>query len=235
MPFYEVIHSYPLEPSQRQTLAESITKLHAHTFTTPSFFVNVKFTQCDASDKSYFVAGVPKTTATNRIHANVRTSASRTKASFDKLAAEIEEAWYDAIDGEKQTEGKDEGKRPGAVDATDRDVQAKELLFVVFYPMIAVRERGMTISEAGKEKEFFEEYLPIIRKKGEEGDEEYQSIIDEFEKREDLQKLLGGSGSGALSGLMERVGLGAQVGGGKAGQQQGDGKQERQQEVNGEK
>ena len=64
------------------------------------------------------------------------------------------------INGEK---GED-GKRQGEKDETDRDREAKELLFVVFYPMLSVRERGMAISEAGKEAEFYKEYAPYMKK-----------------------------------------------------------------------
>ena len=211
MPYYEIEHSYPLEPSQRQELASTITKLHSHTFTTPSIFVNVHFKACDATDYSYYVAGEPRNTNTNRIHANVRTG-SRTKKDFDDLAAKIEGAWKDAIDGEKITEGKDKGKRKGEVDETDRQREAKELLFVVFSPMITVRERGMVICEAGKEAEFYKENMSYIKEMAELGEQDFKGMLEELETREDLKKLVNG-------GTMEKLGLGGNKGAPQNGEQ----------------
>lgn len=59
----------------------------------------------------------------------MRTSSSRPRSAFDELAAKIEEKWYDAVyDGPVEEEGKNKGKRPGEVDASAKDEDAKRLL-----------------------------------------------------------------------------------------------------------
>lgn len=47
------------------------------------------------------------------------------------------------------TEGKDKGKRQGEDDETENSRAAKKLLFVVFHPMVAARENGVTIPGVG--------------------------------------------------------------------------------------
>jgi phenylpyruvate tautomerase PptA (4-oxalocrotonate tautomerase family) len=101
MPFYQVFHSYPLSKPQKTRFAEAITKLHSHTFKTPSLFVNVLFHSEDASNGDYYMAGNVRVNATNRILAMVRTSEKRTKADFDALAEKLENEWYDTVSGEK--------------------------------------------------------------------------------------------------------------------------------------
>ena len=57
MPLYVISHKDPISSSQRDELAAAITKIHTTLFTTPSFFVNVKFE--DASEAPYYVGGKP--------------------------------------------------------------------------------------------------------------------------------------------------------------------------------
>ncbi|KAM5378777.1 hypothetical protein ACJZ2D_004250 [Fusarium nematophilum] len=175
MPFYEVHHSLPLTPDQRQSLASSITYLHCTAFTTPSFFVHVHFKAHDASDGSYFMAGKPRTTNSNRIIGIVRTSPARSKSDFDTLAAKIEETWYDVV-GSWPGEGSDETKR---------------LLMVTFVPMVTIREGGMAIPEAGHEGGWLKSQMPYIREMGEErGVEDFADLLREMNEREDLKLLV---------------------------------------------
>ena len=153
--------------------------------------MHVRFISHDASDKTYFVAGQARTTCTNRILAMVRTSGSRSKADFDKLAERIEEAWHDALKGAVQDEGKNKGRRPGEVDETARDAEATRLLMVVFYPMLAAREAGMVIPEAGQEGPWLKENVPHFREMSEaKGLDDFTDMLKELEEREDLKKLV---------------------------------------------
>ena len=189
-----------------QTLAESITTLHATTFTTPSMFVNVCFSSHDATDKSYYVAGKPRTECTNRIIGYVRTSSSRSKSDFDALAEKIEDAWHAAVYGDMIEEGSDKGKRKKEVDETDKQKVARKLLAVAFLPMVAVRENGLTIPEAGKEAAWFKENMGHFETKAEEGDEDYADMLKELKERDDLKKLVAGGAAGSgggISGLMD--------------------------------
>lgn len=191
MPFYQVVHSYPLDKAQKTRLAEAITKLHSHTFKTPSLFVNVLFHPEDASNENYYMAGTPRVNATNRIFAMVRTSDKRTKAVFDALAEKLENEWYNIVSGEKITEGKEKGKRKGENDETENQRVAKKLLFVVFHPMIAARENGVTIPGAGEEGNWLKDNMAYFKEQAEgKGDEDFAALIKEVDEREDLKALI---------------------------------------------
>jgi len=191
MPFYQVFHSYPLDKPQKQRLASAITQLHSRTFKTPTLFVNVHFHDEDASNENYFMAGAARVNATNRIFAMVRTSDQRTKAHFDALAEKIENEWYDTVIGEKITEGKDKGKRKGQDDETETQRGAKKLLFVVFHPMIAARENGVTIPGAGEEGNWLKDNMAYFKEQAEgKGDEDFANLVKEVEERQDLKALV---------------------------------------------
>lgn len=55
MPAYEVEHVIPLTSQQKDEIAQSITATHTSLFTTPSLFVNVRFT--DTSEQDIYVGG----------------------------------------------------------------------------------------------------------------------------------------------------------------------------------
>jgi len=126
---------------------------HAHTLTSPSPLVNISFTPVDATENNYFVGGTARPNACNRILGLVRQSPSRTKADLDKLAEKIESAWYDVVTGEvvqegqgdKSQHGRDIGKRRGVDHETTREKDAKKLMFVMFHPLLAVRETGVAM------------------------------------------------------------------------------------------
>ncbi|PYI05170.1 hypothetical protein BO78DRAFT_151944 [Aspergillus sclerotiicarbonarius CBS 121057] len=179
MPPYKVYHSYPMTDEQRQALATSITDLHCETFTTPSFFVHIRFIPHDARDGNYFMAGRTRLNDSNHIVGIVRTSPTRSKSAFDALAAKIESAWYETVRS-PSVEGLDEK------DAASR----KRLLMVTFTPMITIREGGMTIPEAGKEGTWLKEQLPFMRQMSEEGFDDFTEMLQETEEREDLKGLV---------------------------------------------
>lgn len=171
MPIYEIYHSHPLTSQQRQSLATTVTNLHCTTFTTPSFFVHLRFIAQDPTNNTYFTAGKPRSGSTNRIIGIVRTSAARSKADFDALATKLEEAWYDTVGGSILDE-------------------EKRLVMVTLTPMVAVREAGMTIPEAGKEGEWFREMMPFFKEMKGKGVKDFSELLEELEEREDLKRLL---------------------------------------------
>ncbi|KAI1073146.1 hypothetical protein LB507_009104 [Fusarium sp. FIESC RH6] len=142
MPFYQIHHSCSLSSHQRLLLAKSITDLHCEAFNTPKFFVHVRFFPEDNKDNTYFVAGDPHPDTSNRIIGLVRTSASRSKEDFDKLAEAIEESWYEIL----------EVFPPGRAGKWTSEDEKKRLMMVTFTPMVALREAGMTMPEAGHEE-----------------------------------------------------------------------------------
>ncbi|KAI6891458.1 hypothetical protein KC318_g9444 [Hortaea werneckii] len=58
MPLYEVQHYITLTVSQKDELAEAITKIHSTKFSTPRMFVNVHFTA--TSTLRTYVGGKPR-------------------------------------------------------------------------------------------------------------------------------------------------------------------------------
>lgn len=152
MPFYQIYRSYPLDQDQRQSIASSITNLHCRAFTTPSFFVHVHFIHEDSGSGNYFLAGKPHTATSNRIIGIVRTSATRPKAAFDELGAQIEGAWYDALKIAAPAEKKE----------WSQDGEEKRLMMVTFVPMVTIREGGMAIPEAGQEGGWLKGQMPFF-------------------------------------------------------------------------
>jgi len=143
MPFYNVEHSFPLSLEQKSDFAERVTKLHAHTFTTPSIFVQVKYYQQDATVPNHFVGGKPKDESINRIIGYVRSSAERKKEHFDKLAEQIEDAWYIAL-GERAEAGEEDRFKN---ESTQQVKDAKELLSIGFVGGLVGREKGFTLPD----------------------------------------------------------------------------------------
>ncbi|KAK2595213.1 hypothetical protein QQS21_007066 [Conoideocrella luteorostrata] len=180
MPLYEVYHSYPLTIEQRQTLAKSITDLHCTTFTTPSFFVHVRFIAHDPRDQTYFTAGKPRTVNSNRIICTVRTSPARLKSDFETLAGKIEDAWYNAVNGHTL-----------AGDEFGGETAIRRLLMVTFIPMVAIREGGMTLPEAGKENDWLQDQLSFIKQMSERsGMEDFAEMLQELKEKKYLKSLL---------------------------------------------
>ncbi|KIV95498.1 hypothetical protein PV10_03147 [Exophiala mesophila] len=184
MPFYEIQHSHPLTATQKHTLARHITHLHSTTFLTPSLYVNVVFQYLAPTSTSttYFLAGKPTAhhpAGPNRIFAMVRVSPQRTKADFDALALKIENKWYEVVN---ETDGSGDTAEARA---------SKKMHFVVFHPMIAARENGVTIPDAGNEASWLKDNMPYFKSQAyEHGDQQFKDMLDEVESRADLKALL---------------------------------------------
>ncbi|RVX67037.1 hypothetical protein B0A52_09251 [Exophiala mesophila] len=192
MPFYEVQHSHPLTATQKHTLARHITHLHSTTFLTPSLYVNVVFQYLAPTSTSttYFLAGEPTAhhpAGPNRIFAMVRVSPQRTKADFDALALKIEDKWYEVVN---ETDGSGDTVEARA---------SKKMHFVVFHPMIAARENGVTIPDVGLLSHSIASltsgllispaYL-ALRLAYDHGDQQFKDMLDEIDSRADLKALL---------------------------------------------
>jgi len=195
MPFYEVQHTYPLTLQQKEAIAKSITHLHSTTFLTPSLFVNVSFHRLAANkgkddENTYFLAGeqvAHNAAGPNRILAMVRQGPNRTKAHFDDLAAKIEDKWYEVVNAQG-TDGKLNGHVNGDAKA---EKAAKKLHIVVFYPMIAARENGVTIPDAGNEGTWLSDNMPYFKTQAyKHDDEDFRKMIEEIDQREDLKAML---------------------------------------------
>ncbi|TDZ28385.1 hypothetical protein C8035_v007598 [Colletotrichum spinosum] len=148
MPFYQVDHICPLTVDERQSIATSITDLHCTAFDVPPSFIHVNFTKHEnkADDGTYFLAAKSCANKSNCITAQVRTSNTRSKADWDRLAEDIETKWNEAV-----------GIQGDKGEADDGSNESKELTMVVFTPIVTVREGGLAVPEPGKEAEWLEQ------------------------------------------------------------------------------
>lgn len=102
--------------------------------------------QQDASAHNHFIGGVYSEASINRIVAYVRASSSRTKEAWDKLAQQIEQAWYIVV-GEASDDEEGDKKKDDDNGSTETEKKAKELLSVGFLPGMIIREKGYPIPE----------------------------------------------------------------------------------------
>jgi phenylpyruvate tautomerase PptA (4-oxalocrotonate tautomerase family) len=134
MPYYEIRHSYPLTPTQKQTFATKLTTLHAETFTAPSLFVNIQFshiTSDNLKDADFFIAGKPQSSG-NRVLGQVRGGGTRGQEAFDKLAEDIQSIWNEVV-------------------GDDGTSNEKELHGVFIMPGLIARERGFAIPPVSRD------------------------------------------------------------------------------------
>ncbi|KAI5923767.1 hypothetical protein F4810DRAFT_667374 [Camillea tinctor] len=155
MPLYDFTHKVSLSPQQQDSLAEAITKIHTTYFTTPSLFVNVRFTPAD-SYRAY-VGGKRK--QANILVARVRTSPARKREMFDELCLQLEKTWKEIV---------------------PEDINLR--IFIIG-GITAGLEHGFLIPEAGKDKEWIKDNFPAFRKKADEGNEEFQQLVEEIQER----------------------------------------------------
>lgn len=184
-----VEHSFPLKPDQKKDLATRLTNLHAHAFTTPSIFIQVKFEQQDATKQNHFVGGEVADQSINRIIGYVRSSSSRTQEQFDKLAADIEDAWMIVV-GEKIEAIDEEDRKRQEKDkkeSSESEKTAKELLSMTFIPGLSGREKGFIIPQAGQEEQWFKSNREQFQKRADAGDTGLKAMIEEVDTREDLK------------------------------------------------
>ncbi|KAF2230098.1 hypothetical protein EV356DRAFT_561691 [Viridothelium virens] len=171
MPMWEVEHGCTLTPSQKDDLAEAITKIYAEQFATPRILVNIRFT--DISQQSTYVAG--KRRHNNRILAFVRPSPTRTRAEYNKLCQHIQEAWDEVIASLPQHPFNRAERTAG---------DEKELRTIFIMPVIgAGREVVFELPEGGKEQEWYRENMMAFEKRAAEGDEEVSDMIKDIKDR----------------------------------------------------
>lgn len=128
------------------------------------------------------MAGKPRLTNSNYVIGIVRTSPARPKSTFDDLAVHIENAWNETLGVSSLSE---------RIGSTQCDMDETRLLMVTFTPMIAIREGGMTIPEAGHEGVWLQEQLPYIKEMSvKRGLGDFTEMLKELEERQDLKRLL---------------------------------------------
>ncbi|RJE21906.1 hypothetical protein PHISCL_05751 [Aspergillus sclerotialis] len=168
MPFYEIEHAFNLPKSQRDELAQAITRIHARKFAAPSLFVNIRFT--DSKDHRNYVGG--KECDVNRIFAYVRAGGTRKKADFDDLAHQIVDAWDRIINSAEEGSREKVLNRVFVMDAITAGV-----------------ESGFALPRAGEDGDWLKANMLKFEQLAAEGDENFVRLVDELRSREDLPAL----------------------------------------------
>ena len=120
------------------------------------------------------MAGKLRTDNSKRIIGVVHTSPFPTKSDFDTLAANIEDAWYKALNPDRP-----EGK--------NYSTEKQRLSVVTFLPMVTIREGDMAIPEAGQVGRWLEQQLPYMRIMSEQGLEDFTGLLQGLQDRKDLR------------------------------------------------
>ena len=115
------------------------------------------------------MAGEAHPGTSNRIIGLVRMSENRPKIKFDRLAELIEAGWYSVL-------GLDS---PAASEEWTVEHEKRRLLMVTFTPMIALREAGMIIPEAGHDQEWLEEEAFFIQTMANHGIPGFAGLLEE--------------------------------------------------------
>ena len=173
MPFYEIQHAYPMSVSQRDTLATSITEIHTRLFTTPSLFVHIQFQHLGPNTPTRASYNAGKACTANRILAHIRPGGSRSRDDLNVLCAKVKEAWDEVFEGDEVFDG---GNRLHAV--------------FVLGDIVAGMEAGLTLPEAGSDREWLRDNSELIWRRAEKGDTEMRELSVEMMEREDLKGML---------------------------------------------
>ncbi|EIW76213.1 hypothetical protein CONPUDRAFT_130697 [Coniophora puteana RWD-64-598 SS2] len=156
MPAYEVEHICSLSESQKDEIAAAITKIHCSLFKAAPVFVNVRFT--DISIHHTYVAG--RKSKNNRIFANLRWGPERTSSQIDDLCNSIIAEWKKIVGGEG-----------------DKSMNS----IFVLGNIIGGIEHGFSVPQAGHDREWAAQNLPAFKKLAEEGNQDYQVLVDAIE------------------------------------------------------
>jgi hypothetical protein len=102
MPLYDVEHITPLTEGQQASLAQAFTNLHSKRFSTPKFFINVRYT--DVSAQPVYRGG--RKVEYNRVILRTRVGEQRTKDLYDEHCRDIVRIW-------EELSGSEGGARDG--------------------------------------------------------------------------------------------------------------------------
>lgn len=93
MPLYDIEHVIPLTDEQQQALANALTQAHTERFHTPTYFINVRFT--DVSGMKVYRSG--RSVKYNRAILRTRQSETRTSDILNQHCKAVIECWEKTI------------------------------------------------------------------------------------------------------------------------------------------
>ncbi|KAI7700902.1 hypothetical protein KC322_g8126 [Hortaea werneckii] len=169
MPLYEVQHYITLTISQKDELAEAITKIHSTKFNTPRMFVNVHF--LPTSTLRTYIGGKPR--QANHIRALVRNGPSRTSEDWNDLTSQLHTAWTSIIGP-----GLPKLKRS---DTEEPDTSLRSI--IICGEILGGMEAGFFLPEAGGDKGWIERNWDAFRERAAQGEEEFGDLVREVQDR----------------------------------------------------
>jgi phenylpyruvate tautomerase PptA (4-oxalocrotonate tautomerase family) len=170
MPLYDIEYVIPLTDEQQEALAKAFTLIHCKRFHTPSFFINVRFT--DVSAQKVYRGGVLR--YYNRAILRTRVSENRTREQYGEHCKELIAAWDNVI-------------RPE--DINSRHEKTLRTVWIMGALTTAV-EMGFQRPAAGEEIEWLRSNKDDFKRLAENGDEDMQQLLQELRIREDFADVL---------------------------------------------
>ncbi|KAH8801518.1 hypothetical protein F5884DRAFT_862212 [Xylogone sp. PMI_703] len=164
MPLYDIEHVTPLTDAQQGELAKSLTAAHAKRFGTPSYFVNVRYT--DVSEMKLYRGGVLR--KYNRAILRTRNSEKRSVEMFNEHCMSVIECWEKIVGSEGE--------------------KALRTVWVLGALTTAV-EAGFARPKAGEEHQWLRENKSAFQKLADEGDEDFIGLMEELSTREDFKDI----------------------------------------------
>ena len=93
MPLYDIEHVTSLNDEQQRALANALTEAHTARFHTPSYFINVRFT--DVSDMKVYRSG--RLVKYNRAILRTRQSENRTREMLNEHCQAVIDCWEKTV------------------------------------------------------------------------------------------------------------------------------------------
>ena len=184
MPLYAIHHSTPLTPSQRQSLASSITFLHCITFSAPSAFVNISFHPSPA-DTSVFVGG--RECRTNYILGHLRPRANNGE-NLSLIVREVTKIWNAVVRDAQGTSVSGNGNGDGVVYVKKKgegrldDERALHNVFLM-EDIVAGSEQGFELPAAGEDEGWAKKNMEAFEERARDGDEGMRRLVEEYKGR----------------------------------------------------
>lgn len=170
MPLYDIEHVIPLTDGQQESLAKAFTSIHCTRFYTPSFFINVRFT--DVSSQKVYRGGVLR--YYNRAILRTRVSENRTSEQYGEHCRELMKAWDGIITRESVN---------SEHETTLRTVW-------VMGALTTAVEMGFQRPAAGQEIRWLRDNKASFETMANNGDEDMQQLMVELRSRDDFADIL---------------------------------------------
>ncbi|RDW59936.1 hypothetical protein BP6252_13023 [Coleophoma cylindrospora] len=164
MPLYDIEHVIPMTDEQQLALANALTKAHTARFHTPSYFVNVRFT--DVSNMKVYRSG--RLVKYNRAILRTRQSENRTSDILNQHCQAVIECWEKTI-----------GSGP------EKGMHAVWILGALSAGM----EAGFARPKVGEEHAWLAQHKAEFQQLADQGNEDFAGLVKELAEREDFKDI----------------------------------------------